>query len=126
MFTVDVRSITHTEATVVVNPVDPAMPYTFDVIEKAAFDRNYNGSVEAVVNGYIDYMTQEEKMPLAEVLENMRSVGDDYYDFSTLVKTKCGLCHRSGRFRYLHDFADGKAVPHGRPGSGQAEGLPSA
>ena len=84
MFTVDVRSITHTEATVVVNPVDPAMPYTFDVIEKAAFDRNYNGSVEAVVNGYIDYMTQEEKMPLAEVLENMRSVGDDYYDFSTL------------------------------------------
>ncbi|WP_418442424.1 hypothetical protein [Alistipes sp.] len=84
MFTVDVRSITHTEATVVVNPVDPAMPYTFDVIEKAAFDKNYNGSVEAVVNGYIDYMTQEEKMPLAEVLENMRSVGDDYYDFSTL------------------------------------------
>lgn len=46
MFTVDVRSITHTEATVVVNPVDPAMPYTFDVIEKAAFDKNYNGSVE--------------------------------------------------------------------------------
>lgn len=37
-----------------------------------------------MVNGYIDYMTQEEKMPLAEVLENMRSVGDDYYDFSTL------------------------------------------
>lgn len=84
MFTVDVRSITHTEATVVVNPVDPAMPYTFDVIEKTAFDRTYNGNVEAVVNSYIDYMTQEEKMPLAELLENMRSVGDDYYDFSTL------------------------------------------
>lgn len=83
-FTVDVRSITRTEATVVVSPKDSAMPYTFDVIEKEALEKNYKGSVEAVVRGYIDYMTQEEGASLPEVLASMRSVGDDYYDFTTL------------------------------------------
>ncbi len=83
-FTVDVRSITRTEATVVVSPKDSAMPYTFDVIEKEALENNYKGSVEAVVRGYIDYMTQEEGASLPEVLASMRSVGDDYYDFTTL------------------------------------------
>lgn len=83
-FTVDVRSITRTEATVVVTPEDKTLPYTFDVIEKAAFDKYYKGNAEAIVRSYIEYMTQEEGYTLAQVLEEMRSVGDDYFDYSSL------------------------------------------
>lgn len=84
VFTVDVRSITRTEATVVVTPEDKTLPYTFDVIEKEDFEKYYKGSVEAVVRAYIEFMTQQEGYQLAEVLEGMRSVGDDYFDYNTL------------------------------------------
>lgn len=84
VFSVDVRSITRTEATVVVTPEDKTLPYTFDVIEKEEFEKYYKGSVEAIVRSYIEYMTQEEGFTLAQVLEGMRSVGDDYYDYSSL------------------------------------------